>query len=119
MNGFKILNELVKAWIKGEYPRLANNEQVEKMLIRLREDNIRDPSNGEFNPTFYRSVSRDDMLKDLSQRYVYKKHARDLVSYFDRYSELFFSNPELIRSESGHKRACAKRSNIKTKGKMH
>ena len=85
MNGFKTLNELVKAWIKGEYPRLANNEQVEKMLIRLREDNIRDPSNGEFNPTFYRSVSRDDMLKDLSQRYVYKKHARDLVSYFDRY----------------------------------
>jgi intergrase/recombinase len=44
-------------------------------------------------------------LQDLSKKYVYKKHARDLVSYFDRYSEIFFTNPESIRSESGHKRA--------------
>ena len=34
-----------------------------------------------------------------------KKHARDLVSYFDRYCGIFFTNPESIRSESGHKRA--------------
>ena len=104
MNCFKTFNEFVNAWIKGEYPRLANNEQIEKIITRLREGNIRDPINGEFSLTFYRSVSRDDMLQDLSKKYVYKKHAKDLVSYFDRYCEIFFANPDLIRSESGHKR---------------
>lgn len=62
MNCFKTFNEFVNAWIKGEYPRLANNEQIEKIITRLREGNIRDPINGEFSLTFYRSVSRDDML---------------------------------------------------------
>ena len=72
-NSFKTLNEFVKAWIKGEYPKLANNEQVEKILTRLREGNIRDPTNGEFNSTFYRSVSRDDMLQDLSEKICVQK----------------------------------------------
>ena len=45
------------------------------------------------------------MLEDLSKRYVYKKHAKDLVRYFERYGEVFFTRPEIIRGESGHKRA--------------
>lgn len=39
------------------------------------------------------------MLEDLSKRYVYKKHARDLVHYFERYVEIFFTSPDVIRSE--------------------
>jgi intergrase/recombinase len=105
MNGFKTFNEFVKAWIKGEYPKFENNEQVEKMLIKLRDGDIKDPATGEFSPSFYRSIDRQDMLNDLSRRYIYKKHAKDLVGYFDRYSEAFFTNPQLIRTESGHKRA--------------
>lgn len=45
------------------------------------------------------------MLGDLSTRYVYLKHAKDLVRYFERYAEIFFTRPQLIQSESGHKRA--------------
>jgi intergrase/recombinase len=105
VSGFKTFNEFVNAWIKGEYPKIANNEQVEKMLIRLRESDIKDPISGKFSPTFYRTIDRQDMLNDLLKKYVYKKHAKDLVGYFDRYCEFFFTNPELIRSESGHKRA--------------
>jgi len=105
MNGFKTFNEFVKAWIKGEYPKFQNNEQVEKLLIRLRERDIKDPTADKFNPTFYRSVDRQDMLNDLSKKYIYKKHAKDLVGYFDRYCEIFFTNPQLIKGESGHKRA--------------
>ena len=44
------------------------------------------------------------MLKDLSKRYVYSKHAKDLVRYFERYSEIFFTKPQLIRDQTGHKR---------------
>ena len=64
-----------------------------------------DPLTGEFNATFYRNVNSEDMLKDLSKRYAYQKHAKDLVRYFEGYVEIFFTNPELIRAESGHKRA--------------
>jgi intergrase/recombinase len=105
VSGFKTFSEFVNAWIKGEYPKVANNEQVEKMLIRLRESDVKDPISGKFSPTFYRTIDRQDMLNDLLKKYIYKKHAKDLVSYFDRYCEVFFTNPELIRSESGHKRA--------------
>jgi intergrase/recombinase len=105
MNGFKTFNEFVKAWINGEYPKFHNNEQVEKLLIKLRDVDIKDPVTGEFSPSFYRSIDRQNMLNDLSKKYIYKKHAKDLVSYFDRYCDNFFTNPQLLRSESGHKRA--------------
>jgi hypothetical protein len=75
------------------------------LLKRLSDKDIRDSLTREFSPTFYRNVNLDDMLRDLSARYIYKKHARDLVRYFERYGEIFFTKPELIREESGHKRA--------------
>jgi hypothetical protein len=48
--------------LKGEYPRHENNEQVDRLLNKLRDKNIKDP------------LTR--VLKDLSKRYVYKKHAK-------------------------------------------
>jgi restriction endonuclease S subunit len=91
LNGFNNFNEFVHAWIRGEYPRHENNEQVDKMLQRFRDKDIRDPLTREFSPTFYRNVNLEDMLKDLSTRYIYKKHAKDLVRYFERYGEIFFT----------------------------
>jgi hypothetical protein len=55
-----------------------NNEQIKKMLIRLRERDVKDPITDKFNPTFYRSVDTQDMLNDLPKKYIYKKHAKDL-----------------------------------------
>ena len=105
MNGFKTFSEFVHAWIRGQYPYHENNEQVEKLIQRIRDKGVKDPLTGQFNPTFYRNVDTKDMLSDLSTRYVYLKHAKDLVSYFERYAEIFFTRPQLIQSESGHKRA--------------
>jgi isocitrate dehydrogenase kinase/phosphatase len=102
INGFETFSEFIHAWLKGEYPRHENNEQVDKLLNRLRVNDIKDPLTREFSPTFYRNVNLDDMLRDLSTRYIYQKHARDLVRYFERYGEIFFTKPELIRGESGH-----------------
>ncbi len=105
INGFDNFSQFVHAWIKGDYPIHENNEQVERLLNRLRDKAIMDPLTGEFNPTFYRNINSEDMLKDLSKRYVYPKHAKDLVRYFERYTEIFFTKPQLIRDETGHKRA--------------
>ena len=104
LNGFKTLNEFVHAWIRGEYPLHENNEQVEELIKKVRDKGIKDPLTRDFNPTFYRNVNSKDMLQDLSKRYSYQKHAKDLVRYFERYVEIFFTKPELIRTESGHKR---------------
>jgi hypothetical protein len=105
LNGFETFSEFIHAWIKGEYPAHENNAQVERLINRIRDKGIRDPLTGEFNPTFYRNVNTEEMLKDLSKRYAYQKHAKDLVRYFERYVEIFFTKPDLIREESGHKRA--------------
>ena len=88
-----------------QYPSHENNEQVEKLIHRIRDKGIKDPLTGEFNPTFYRNVDSKEMLRDLSTRYAYFKHAKDLVRYFERYAEIFFTKPEIIQSELGHKRA--------------
>lgn len=104
-DGFKTFSEFVHAYIDGKYPSIQRNEQVEKLLNRIREKGIRDPLTGEFNPTFYRNFDAEDMLKDLLPKYIYKKHAKDLVRYCERYIEIFFTKPQLIQSESGHKRA--------------
>ena len=56
VNGFGTFSEFIHAWLKGEYPRHENNEQVDKLLNRLRANDIKDPLTREFNPTFYRNV---------------------------------------------------------------
>jgi intergrase/recombinase len=104
-DGFKTFSEFVHAYIDGNYPSFQKDEQVEKLLNRIREKGIADPLTGEFNPTFYRNFNAEDMLKDLLPKYIYKKHAKDLVRYCERYLEIFFTKPQLIQSESGHKRA--------------
>lgn len=81
LDGFNSLSQLVRAWIKGVYPSNGNNEQVEKLIQRIRDTGIKDPLIGEFSPTFYRNVNLEDMLKDLSKDlsklYAYPKHAED------------------------------------------
>ena len=60
---------------------------------------------GEFSPIFYKNIDREDMFQGLSKKYVYEKHVRVLVRYYERYVDIFFTKPNLIASESGHKRA--------------
>jgi intergrase/recombinase len=104
-NGFKTFGEFVNTWIDGKYPAYQKDEQVEKILNRIREKGITDPLTGEFNPTFYRTFDSEEMLTYLLPKYIYKKHAKDLVRYCERYIEIFFTKPQLIQAESGHKRA--------------
>lgn len=105
LNGYNTLNEFVHAWINGRYPSYRKDDQIERLLLIFRNKGITDPLKGDFNPTFWRNIDVSDMLNDLSQRYIYKKHARDLVHYFQRFVEIFFTKPQIIRTETGHKRA--------------
>jgi hypothetical protein len=37
-NGFQSFSEFVHSWLKGNYPKHEKNEQIEKLLVRLREN---------------------------------------------------------------------------------
>nr|MDQ2685811.1 hypothetical protein [Thermoproteota archaeon] len=105
INGYRTFSEFIHAWIRGQYPQFENNDEVERLVNRIRDKGIKDPLTGEFSPTFYRNVNSEDMLRDLSKKYVYQKHAKDLVRDYERYVDIFFTKPYLIQPESGHKRA--------------
>ena len=52
MNGFKTFSEFVQAWIDGQYPSHKNDEQVERLIQRMRDKGIKDPLTGELKPDF-------------------------------------------------------------------
>lgn len=104
-DNFNTFSEFVHAYIDRTYPKYEKNDQTEKLLERIRDKGIKDPLTGEFSVDFYNSIDKEDMLKDFYRKYIYKKHARDLVRYFERYSDVFFTKPHLLQPLSGHVRA--------------
>ena len=70
MNGFKTLSEFVHAWIDGKYPVHQKDEQIEKLINRMREKDIKEPLTGEFSPTFYKNIDLEYMLQGPSKKYV-------------------------------------------------
>ena len=63
-------------------------------------------NSGSFEPTFYKNINLDDMLKYLlTIRKLDNKHVKDIVSYFRRFRDLFFGpQPEEILKFSPPKR---------------
>ena len=41
MNGFKTFSEFVHAWIDGTYPVHQKDKQIEKLINRMREQDLR------------------------------------------------------------------------------
>lgn len=104
-NDFPTLGKFLKAVIDKKWPVHQKDEQTEKLLERIRDRGIKDPLTGDFNVDFYKSIDKEDMLKDFYRKYIYKKRARDLVAYYNRYVDVFFTKPHLIQPLSGHVRA--------------
>lgn len=104
-DSFDTFSEFVHAYINRRYPKYEKNEQSEKLLERIRDRGIKDPMTGDFSVDFYKSIDKEDMYRDFYRKYIYKKHARDLIRYYERFVDIFFTKPELIASETGHKRA--------------
>ena len=104
-NDFPTLGKFIKAVLDKKWPIYQKDEQTEKLLDRIRDKGIKDPLTGDFSVDFYKNIDKEDMLKDFYRKYIYKKHARDLVAYYDRYVDVFFTKPHLIQPLSGHVRA--------------
>lgn len=104
-NNFATLGKFIKAVLDKKWPQYEKDEQTEKLLERIRNKGIKDPLTGDFSVDFYKNIDKQDMLRDFLRKYIYKKHARDLARYYERYVDIFFTKPHIIQSESGHVRA--------------
>lgn len=104
-NDFPTLGKFIVAVLDKKWPIAENNEQAQKLLERLRDRGIKDPLTDDYSIDFYKSIDTEDMLRDYLRKYLYPKHAYDLVRYYKRFVDIFFTKPQLIQSETGNVRA--------------
>ena len=94
---------LERPYAAYKFPKYSKDEQVEKLLDRIKDRNIKDPFiTGEVGSvTFYENVEKADFLNYLLKRYhLYDKHGRDMFKYWEKWCKVFFTKPELILTES-------------------
>lgn len=61
LDGFDNLSDLVRSYLNGEVSRAAKTDHVERLLLRLREKDIKDPlTGGNVTPTFYKNIDIED-----------------------------------------------------------
>ena len=86
---------------------ITEDRQIQAMDGNLQSSGLKTVVNGPFEPTFYKNVNLEDMLNYfLTIRRFDKKLAKDLVSYFRRFSDLFFGpEPGHILKFKPHKRS--------------
>ncbi len=68
-NNFPTLGKFIKAVLDKQWPQYEKDEQTEKLLERIRNKGIKDPLTGDFSVDFYKSINKEDMLKDFYRKY--------------------------------------------------
>jgi hypothetical protein len=105
--GFETLGQLVSDFLTTKFPPIIEDRQIQAMESNTQSNGVKTLVNsGSFEPTFYKNVNLDDMLKYLlTIRKLDNKHVKDIVSYFKRFRDLFFGpQPEEILKFSPPKR---------------
>jgi intergrase/recombinase len=105
--GFETLGQLVSDFLTTKFPPITEDRQIQAMESNTQSNGVKTLVNsGSFEPTFYKNVNLDDMLKYLlTIRKLDNKHVKDIVSYFKRFRDLFFGpQPEEILKFSPPKR---------------
>jgi intergrase/recombinase len=92
--GFNSINELVREFIAGRFPQITEDKQIGNLAQNMQSNGQRtvlDNENNNFG-SFYRSVDFEDMLNYYQNiRNLHPKTSRDLVGYFRRFRDQFFS----------------------------
>jgi intergrase/recombinase len=107
--GFETVGQLISDFTIGKFPVITEDRQIQRLDANnnIQSSNQSTIINSSFEPTFYKNVDLEDMLNYfLNIRKFDKKHARDLVSYFRRYRDMFFGpEPGDLHKFKPHKRA--------------
>ena len=103
--GFENPNQPCHAIVAGQFPKQQRDEQVERLLDRIRDKGIKDPLSGMVSPTFYKSADLENFKSYLHNRYEIERSARTIFNYYRRYVDIFFTKPILLKDSSGHVRS--------------
>jgi intergrase/recombinase len=92
--GFNSINELVREFIAGRFPQITEDRQIGSLVQNMHPNGQRtvlDNENNNFG-SFYQSIDLEDMLNYYQNiRNLHPKTSRDLVGYFRRFKDQFFS----------------------------
>lgn len=105
LDSFGNLTELVRAYLNGQMIRSSTTDHIERLLLRLKEEEIIDPLSGEASPTFYKNIDIEDFRRYLRTKYKYSRYGDDLVNYYQRFAHFFFTKPDIVRAETGRNRS--------------
>jgi intergrase/recombinase len=92
--GFNSINELVREFIAGRFPQITEDKQIGSLAQNIQSNGQRtvlDNENNNFG-SFYQSVELEDILNYYQNiRSLHPKTCKDLVGYFRRFRDQFFS----------------------------
>jgi hypothetical protein len=105
--GFETLGSLVADFLTGKFPVITEDRQIQSLDSNMQSNGMQTTVNGQFEPTFYKDIDLEDMLKYLLDIRKFQNHnARSLINYFRRFRDIFFgSDPAEILKLKPHKRS--------------
>ena len=90
--GFETLGQLTKELINGTFPHVTEDRQIVNLTDNVDKSGLKSILEGGHNSDFYMKANTQDMYDYyLNVRKFHKNTCRDLVSYFKRFRDVFFT----------------------------
>src|SRR5215211_6538043 len=90
--GFNTINEMVHDFVKGKFPQITEDRQIDNLINNTQSNSLKSVLDGGNNCDFYERVDINNTYNYyLNIRKFHPKTGRDLVSYFKRFRDQFFT----------------------------
>ncbi len=90
--GFDTLGQLTKELVNGTFPHITEDKQIDNLYKNDDKSCQKSLLEGGYNRDFYERANTQDMYDYyLNIRKFHKNTCRDLISYFKRFRDIFFS----------------------------
>ena len=90
--GFDTLGQLTKELVNGTFPHVTEEKQIDSLYKNDDKSGQKSLLEGGYNRDFYEIANTQDMYDYyLNVRKFHKNTCRDLISYFKRFRDIFFS----------------------------
>jgi len=90
--GFNSINELVHDFVAGKFPQITEDKQIDNLVSNTQSNGQTSVLEGGYNRDFYERADLKDMYDYyLNIRKFHPKTSHDLVSYFKRFRDQFFT----------------------------
>lgn len=90
--GFETLEQLTKELINGTFPHVTEDKQIANLTDNVDKSGLKSILEGGHNTDFYMKANTQDMYDYyLNVRKFHINTCRDLVSYFKRFRDVFFT----------------------------